>query len=92
MVCNTLVVDPGSAAIDYQFANSPATVRRRQFAIGLREAANDLGFVGDGRRPDHQRGGIAGQADFVHYTADQKQALRREFVRLVQEHTPLLGG
>ena len=92
VVCNTLVVDPGSAAIDYQFANSPATVRRRQFAIGLREAANDLGFVVMDVDRVTKGAGIAGQADFVHYTADQKQALRREFVRLVREHTPLLGG
>ena len=92
VVCNTLVVDPGAAAVDYQFANSPATVRRRQFAIGLREAAGDLGFVVLDVDRVTKRAGISGQADFVHYTPDQKQALRREFVRLLREHTPLLGA
>jgi hypothetical protein len=92
VVCNTLVVDPGAAAVDYQFANSPATVRRRQFAIGLREASGDLGFVVLDVDRVTKRAGIAGQADFVHYTPDQKQALRREFVRLLREHTELLGS
>lgn len=90
VVTNTLVVDPGAAAVDYQFANSPATVRRRQFAIGLREAAGDLGFVLMDVDRVAKQVGISGQADFVHYTPDQKQALRTEFVRLVARHTDLL--
>lgn len=92
IVTNALVVDPGSAAVDYQFANSPATVRRRQFAIGLREAAGDLGFVVMDVDRVAKQVGIAGQADFVHYTADQKQALRHEFVRLVRSHTSLFDA
>ena len=92
MVCNTLVVDPGTGAVDYQFANSPATVRRREFAIGLREASHDAGFVVFDVDRVAKRSGISGQADFVHYTADQKQALRHEFMRLVERHTTLLGS
>ncbi len=92
VVCNTLVVDPGAAAVDYQFANSPATVRRRQFAIGLRQTADAAGFLVLDVDRVTKATGISGQADFVHYTPDQKQALRREFMRLVERHTTLLGS
>lgn len=83
VVMNVLSVDPGSAALDYKFSNSPNRVRRREFNIALAELADRLDFpVLDVDRIAKSTG-IAGQADFVHYTPDQKRLITQDLIRIL---------
>lgn len=81
---NVLTVDPGSVALDYKQANSPNRVRRRQFVLALADLARRLDFpVLDVDRLAKAEG-ISGQADFVHYTPDQKRFIAREFAGILR--------
>lgn len=83
VMMNVLSVDPGSGALDYKFSNSPNRVRRREFNIALAELADRLDFpVLDVDRIAKSTG-IAGQADFVHYTPDQKRLISQDLIRIL---------
>lgn len=86
VVMNALVVDPGMTAMDYNLASSPNRVRRREFAIAIAELGRKLEFpVLDVDRLAKQEG-ISGQADFVHYTLDQKRLIAAELISILREH------
>lgn len=86
VMMNALVVDPGMAAMDYNLASSPNRVRRREFAIAMAELGRKLEFpVLDVDRLAKQEG-ISGQADFVHYTMDQKRLIAAELIAILREH------
>jgi len=86
VVMNVLTVDPGIAAMDYKMSNSPNRVRRREFGIAITDLARRLDFpVLDIDRLAKTEG-ISGQADFVHYTLDQKRTMAGEFVAILEEH------
>ncbi len=86
VMMNVLTVDPGIAAMDYKLSNSPNRVRRREFAVAVTELARKLDFpVLDVDRAAKVEG-ISGQADFVHYTLDQKRTIARDFIEILQGH------
>lgn len=92
VVMNVLTVDPGSTALDYKHANSPHRLRRREF----REAFSYLGQkldlpVLDVDRLTKQLG-ISGQADFVHYTPQQKKLISAEFAGLLSDAGVISAG
>lgn len=79
VMMNVLSVDPGRGALDYKFSNSPHRHRRREFNIALAELSNKLDFpILDVDRIAKQVG-IGGQADFVHYSPEQKVAIANDF-------------
>jgi len=83
---NVLTVDPGLTAMDYDPIGGPPRARRREFAIAMAELGRTLEFpVIDIDRLAKQEG-ISGQADFVHYTLDQKRLVAQELVDVLQDH------
>lgn len=85
VVLNVLTVDPGKVALDYKHSNSPNRVRRREFHEGIAQLGHRLDFpILDVDRITKELG-ISGQADFVHYTPPQKQAISREFAGLLRD-------
>lgn len=85
IVMNVLSVDPGTGSLDYKFVNSPNKIRRREFNIALSELSQRLDFpVLDVDRIAKGRG-ISGQADFVHYTPEQKRAIASEFTGMLAD-------
>ncbi|MEN8238417.1 MAG: hypothetical protein ABFR53_04345 [Actinomycetota bacterium] len=83
VMLNVLTVDPGSSSLDYKHANSPNRVRRREFGIATTELAASMGIpLLDVDRLTKEMG-ISGQADFVHYTPDQKTLIGNEFADLL---------
>ena len=83
VMMNVLTVDPGSSSLDYKHANSPNRVRRREFGIAATElaASMDLPLLDVDRLTKQM--GISGQADFVHYTPQQKRLIGNEFATLL---------
>lgn len=85
VMMNVLTVDPGATGLDYMHANSPNRIRRREFVLALAELAARLDFpIIDVDRLAKQAG-TAGQADFVHYTPDQKQLIAGEFTGILRD-------
>ncbi|MEN8239695.1 MAG: hypothetical protein ABFR53_10890 [Actinomycetota bacterium] len=83
VLLNVLTVDPGSSSLDYNHANSPNRVRRREFGIATSELASKMSVpLLDVDRLTKQMG-ISGQADFVHYTPEQKELIASEFAGLL---------
>lgn len=83
VVMNVLTVDPGSSSLDYKHANSPNRVRRREFGIAATELAASMNLpLLDVDRLTKEMG-ISGQADFVHYTPEQKRLIGNEFANIV---------
>ncbi len=83
VMLNLLTVDPGSSSLDYNHANSPNRVRRREFGLAVTELSASLNFpVLDVDRLAKEMG-ISGQADFVHFTAEQKTLIAREFAHVL---------
>ena len=83
VMLNVLTVDPGTSSLDYRHANSPNRVRRREFGLAATELAAEMGFpLLDVDRLTKEMG-ISGQADFVHYTDEQRQHIAREFASLL---------
>lgn len=83
VVMNVLTVDPGSTALEYKHANSPNRLRRREFKEAIAYLGRKMDFpVLDVDRLTKQLG-ISGQADFVHYTQQQKRLIGREFAGLL---------
>ena len=83
VMLNVLTVDPGRAALDYSKSSAPNRVRRRSFNLALTDLARRLDFpILDVDRITKQHG-ISGQADYVHYTPQQKKWISREFAELV---------
>ena len=86
---NVLTVDPGLNALDYKFSNSPNRTRRREFVLALNDLARRLEFpVIDVDRLAKQEG-ISGQADFVHFTPEQRHVMADEFVDVLVQHNVL---
>ncbi len=83
IMMNVLSVDPGAGSLDYKFANSPNKIRRREFNIALNELSQRLDFPLIDVDRITKGSGIAGQADFVHYTPDQKRLIAEEFLRML---------
>lgn len=85
VLLNVLTVDPGKVALDYQHANSPNRLRRREFVLALADLAREMDFpVLDIDRLTKEVG-ISAQADFVHYTAEQRQLIGAEFAKVIVE-------
>ncbi|MFV2001279.1 MAG: hypothetical protein ACC654_13025 [Acidimicrobiia bacterium] len=83
VVLNVLTVDPGSSFLGYRHANSPNRVRRREFGLAAAELSARQGVpLLDVDRLTKEIG-ISGQADFVHYTPEQKSHIAREFAELL---------
>lgn len=83
VMLNVLTVDPGSTALDYNHANSPNRVRRREFGMAARDLASKMNVpLLDVDRLTKEMG-ISGQADFVHYTSEQKALIAEEFAGLL---------
>jgi hypothetical protein len=91
VVLNMLTVDPGRTAMDYKQANSPHRLRRREFVLALDELADRVGFAVMDIDRITKAEGISGQADFVHFTRDQKKAIAEEFVRILDDAGVLEG-
>lgn len=85
IVMNVLSVDPGTGSLDYKFANSPNKIRRREFNIALNELSQTLDFPVLDVDRIAKGCGIAGQADFVHYTQEQKRMIASEFTAMLAE-------
>jgi hypothetical protein len=85
VMMNVLTVDPGSSSLDYKHANSPNRVRRREFGLGATElaASMDVPLLDVDRLTKEV--GISGQADFVHYTPEQKRLIGKEFTGLLTD-------
>jgi len=83
VMMNVLTVDPGSSSLDYKHANSPNRVRRREFGLAATELAASMNLpLLDVDRLTKETG-ISGQADFVHYTPEQKRLISNEFADLL---------
>lgn len=83
VMMNVLTVDPGSSSLDYKHTNSPNRVRRREFGIAATELAATMNLpLLDVDRLTKEMG-ISGQADFVHYTPEQKRLIGNEFAGLL---------
>ncbi|HSF86614.1 MAG TPA: SGNH/GDSL hydrolase family protein [Acidimicrobiia bacterium] len=91
VMLNVLTVDPGRVAFDYSKSSAPNRARRRSYNLALTDLARKLDFpILDVDRITKQHG-ISGQADFVHYTPQQKKWISREFAELVIESGALEG-
>jgi hypothetical protein len=83
VMMNVLTVDPGTSSFDYNHANSPNRMRRREFCLATADlAARQNVPLLDVDRLTKELG-ISDQADFVHYTPAQKRHIAREFADLV---------
>ena len=80
---NVLTVDPGSTALDYKHANSPNRLRRREFKEAFAYLGQRMEFPVLDIDRLAKASGISGQADFVHYTSDQKRLISQEFARIL---------
>jgi len=83
VLMNVLTVDPGSSSLDYMHANSPHRVRRREFHLAVAELAarTNVALLDVDRIAKET--GISRQADFVHYTPDQKRRMSEQLARLL---------
>jgi hypothetical protein len=92
VLMNVLTVDPGSSSLDYMHANSPHRVRRREFYLAAAELAakTNVPLLDVDRLTKEM--GISRQADFVHYTPEQKKRISEELARLLIREGVLGNG
>lgn len=84
---NSLMVDPGRYAIDYDHSHSPHRVRRREFASALVELARELDFSIIDVDRTIKGVGTNGMNDFVKFGPVQKKAVAETFARVIQERS-----
>ena len=87
VVFNSLTVDPGRYAIDYDHSHSPHRVRRREFASALVDLARELDFSIIDVDRSIKGVGTNGMHDFVKFGAVQQKAVAETFARVLKERS-----
>jgi hypothetical protein len=89
VVLNSLVIEPGQPTPDYRLIPKADDLRRREFAVVLMELTKELEFSLLDVDRILKEGGTSGQADFIHQTPEQTDAVARELVRILAEQNVL---
>ncbi|MDX1621036.1 MAG: hypothetical protein R3320_08600 [Nitriliruptorales bacterium] len=85
LVLNSLVVEPGHRGYSYHLVTDPHVRRRHEFNLALADLARrlDFGIVDVDRLCKSV--GVSGQADFVHFTSEQKARIAQEVAAICHD-------
>lgn len=85
LIFNMLSVEPGAQHYNYQFVNSPETIRRRRFDLALADLSRELDFSILDVDKVLKGVGVKEQVDFGHCPIDRFAIVAEEIVRIMED-------
>ena len=85
LVFNTLIVDPGNPAHNYQFSDTSQALQRRQFDLALRDLSRELDFYILDVDNILKKSDLKKQLEFAYFPPEHMKPIAEEAYRILRE-------